>query len=184
MPRLLRKRTARSRRVSLRWPLRVLALLATRGLAGCGSGADGRVRAGRLWPGLMWGAVAPLFVGLRGLRPLSAGGWAGVYGWWTWGSSTWRLHAPLREILGLPMTGHCAHIGGWSVAGAAYALAGAAAAWAGRGGAGGGRHREAAIFTLALYWLAPVFDGNYAHAVSFPAVFKWWNWAAHRCCCS
>jgi len=129
---------------------------------------------GRLWPGLMWLAVAPLFVGLRGLRPLSAGGWAGVYGWWTWGSSTWWLHAPLREILGLPMgTAIALTLAGGLLLALPYALAGAVAAWWPRRSGWVGATREAAIFTLALYWLAPVFDGNYAHTqYRFPAVFQ------------
>jgi apolipoprotein N-acyltransferase len=129
---------------------------------------------GRPFPWLMWVAIAPLICGLRGQTPFRACCLAGLFGWLVWFSTTWWLHAPLHDIIGLPIAGALALIaGGCLLMALPFALAGfVTARWPRREGVWGAA-RDAAVFTTAIYWLTPVFHGNFAHTqYQLPAVFQ------------
>jgi apolipoprotein N-acyltransferase len=129
---------------------------------------------GRPFPWLAWVALAPLFVGLRGHGPFRAGCLGGSWGWLIWFNNVWWLHAPVHDIVGLPLTGAVMLIAGGCVLMALpYALAGGLAArWPRRRGFWGAA-RDAAVFTLAIHWLTPVFQGHPAHTqYQLPAMFQ------------
>jgi apolipoprotein N-acyltransferase len=129
---------------------------------------------GRPLPWLAWVAVAPLFCALRGQAPFRACCLAGLFGWLILFSTAWWLHAPLHDIIGLSMPGAMALIaGGCLLMAFPYVVAGfVTARWPRREGVWGAA-RDAAIFTTAIYWLTPVFHGNFAHTqYQLPAVFQ------------
>ena len=129
---------------------------------------------GRPFPWMAWVALVPLFLALRNATPIRGFLLAGLTGWLMWLTSTWWLFGPLRDLVGLSAPGAVVFtMGVCLLMCAPYALAGAVVAW--RPGRSGvlGSGRDAAVFTLAITWLTPVFQGNIAHTqYRFPLVLQ------------
>ena len=113
---------------------------------------------------LAWIALAPLFVQLRHARPLRGFLLGGLFGWLMWFTGVWWLHAPLHDMLGISLSGSVLFVGaGCVLLGLPYALAATVVCKWRRDRTVIGAARNAAICTVAVTWLTPIFHGSIAH---------------------
>jgi apolipoprotein N-acyltransferase len=140
----------------------------------CSAGLFALCPPGRPFPWLAWIAMVPLFFELSQTKPLRGFLFGTIFGWLMWFTSVWWLHAPLHDIAGLSRAGSILFIAmGCVLMGVPYGLASAIICkWRAKSGIFGAG-RDAAIFTVAITFLTPVFPGSMAHTqYQYPVVLQ------------
>ena len=129
---------------------------------------------GRPFPWLAWVCMVPMLSQLRQTTVWRGLFFAGIFGWLMWFTSVWWLYAPLHDMLGMPILGSLLFIFvgcGWLAL--PYALAGAIICRWPRSSGIFGAARDAAVFTTAITWLTPIFQGSIAHTqYRYPIVLQ------------
>ena len=129
---------------------------------------------GRPSPWLAWIAFAPLFLQLQ--QTTSKRGFliAGLHGWLLWLSGVWWLYSPLHDILDLTISAALIMILlGTLFFAFPYAIAGALIARRRNSPTILNAAQNAAILTLSLTFLTPIFSGNIAHTqYRYPIVLQ------------
>src|SRR5687768_7804627 len=80
---------------------------------------------GKPWPWLAWVLMAPMLYQLQKVNAPGGFFLAGLFGWLMWFVSVWWLHAPLHDMLGMPVGGAIVFVmGGCVLMALPYAIAG------------------------------------------------------------
>ncbi|MDB6029042.1 MAG: Apolipoprotein N-acyltransferase [Verrucomicrobiales bacterium] len=129
---------------------------------------------GRPCPWLAWVVMVPMLFQLRHTNGLRSFLLAGIFGWLGWFTSVWWLYAPLHDMLGMSVASAELFImAGCLLMALPYALAGVVVCRWKRNPGILGAARDAAIFTMAITWLTPVFQGSIAHTqYCYPLVLQ------------
>lgn len=129
---------------------------------------------GNRFPWIAWVAMVPLFIVIHGASSKKGFLLIGMFGWLIWLSSVWWLQAPLQDITGMSVVKSAfVVIAGCLLLSLPYAFSGWLISRFPRRPGIRGTGRDAAIFTGAITFLTPVFQGSIAHTqYQYPVVFQ------------